>query len=486
VFPLLSFLLLWLYAGIAGFRPPVTRAALMLSFFFLGELFERDVSGFSSLSMAALLLLFLNPSNLFDASFQLSFAATAGIIFVVQRYRLADGKNLAKGVVICGLGAQVSVLPLIIYHFGIFYPAGFISNILFFPLAGLVVIAFPLLLLMPFLFVPVRMLLSFFLYSVTLVAQISPGIKVSLSLPLLILSYVFLLLLFADMGIKRKACALSAVFCGAMILAVLPSLLPFRENKLYILSAGKPAAVFVDDREAACFFSDSHRPPEVENVLIPFLKTRKGVRSFNLFYNDITYNHAGTLKAIGKAVEPWTVFEHESAGNEPFYDYYKKIFQGFPAMDFRLMKTGDRESLCAMEVEFLGEDGGRLAYLARKGEETILIAPYVGEVISRKLAGRTFTIAYISDFRNTADIRNVLGCTRYGYLVLPKKLKKFSVLNVPDGKTLYLSNGAVVTDFSAEPFAVSYYRDAFTADFRRNWKRLFFPGFLRREGLSLR
>ncbi len=74
--------IVWLYTWLTGLGPPVVRAAIMVSFSMAAELFGRQKSAFIALIIAAAAMTGFNPGLLFDASFQLSFAAMAGLIFV--------------------------------------------------------------------------------------------------------------------------------------------------------------------------------------------------------------------------------------------------------------------------------------------------------------------------------------------------------------------------------------------------------------------
>ena len=63
------------YVAIVQDRPPVERAALMAAVVLLARLFFRRVSILNSVSIAAVVLLLAQPSELGDSSFQLSFLA---------------------------------------------------------------------------------------------------------------------------------------------------------------------------------------------------------------------------------------------------------------------------------------------------------------------------------------------------------------------------------------------------------------------------
>src|SRR5439155_1313409 len=74
-------------------------------------LLEREAAVANSLALAALLILALRPGDLLDPGFQLSFAATAGIIAAPLPRGLVGG---ALGV---SLAAQLAVLPITLAHF---------------------------------------------------------------------------------------------------------------------------------------------------------------------------------------------------------------------------------------------------------------------------------------------------------------------------------------------------------------------------------
>ncbi len=70
---------LWTYALVAEEHTPILRAALMASFFLASWALFRRTHALNATGMAALCILAWRPSELFDASFQLSFAAVLAI-----------------------------------------------------------------------------------------------------------------------------------------------------------------------------------------------------------------------------------------------------------------------------------------------------------------------------------------------------------------------------------------------------------------------
>ena len=130
---LLALAAIWGYAALTGLSPSVVRAAAMFSGVQLALALSRPRSGVNLLCATASVMLLLWPNYLFDVSFQLSFAAVAGIFLlypplhaaVRSRFRAA---NAIWSVFIVGLAATLATLPLVSYHFGRIPLIGLVIN----------------------------------------------------------------------------------------------------------------------------------------------------------------------------------------------------------------------------------------------------------------------------------------------------------------------------------------------------------------------
>jgi len=109
------------YTLMVGAEPPSVRAAIMAGLAFTAQVLGRQEDGFIALIFAAITMLLISPLILFDVGFQLSFAATGGILFLEpilkERGRIFNlpvfGAELATT-----LAAQVGVMPIILANFG--------------------------------------------------------------------------------------------------------------------------------------------------------------------------------------------------------------------------------------------------------------------------------------------------------------------------------------------------------------------------------
>ncbi|MCE7925255.1 MAG: ComEC family competence protein [Haliscomenobacteraceae bacterium CHB4] len=113
---------IWGFAFITGATASVLRATVMFTTYLVGKALFRDASIWNILAASALGLLLYNPCFLFDAGFQLSYAAVAGMVFFYPRwYRISPilpvWADWAWKVLLIGFAAQLGTLPLSLYYF---------------------------------------------------------------------------------------------------------------------------------------------------------------------------------------------------------------------------------------------------------------------------------------------------------------------------------------------------------------------------------
>lgn len=137
--------IIWSFAGITGFSPSILRASIMFSFLSVGQSMQRHTSIYNSLSMAAFFMLLLDPNNLFNVGFQLSFLAVLGIVYFQPKiYRSFYFKNKIIqwlwNLSAVSIAAQLATFPLALYYFHQFPIYFLISNIIVIPSAFIVLL----------------------------------------------------------------------------------------------------------------------------------------------------------------------------------------------------------------------------------------------------------------------------------------------------------------------------------------------------------
>ncbi len=128
------------YALLTGLRPPVIRAALMITIGLVSLIIGRDTPSLAILSLACLIILLLNPLALFTASFQFSFLAVAGIVYFTPYLEVILKKlpSWLKRPLAISLSAQLFILPLLAFYFNRLPLIGVIANLIIAPLITIV------------------------------------------------------------------------------------------------------------------------------------------------------------------------------------------------------------------------------------------------------------------------------------------------------------------------------------------------------------
>jgi competence protein ComEC len=119
---------------VAGLEPSVLRAVVMGVVVLGARLLDREASVVNSLALAMLIILIARPEDLHDPGFQLSFAATAGIVLAPLP------RSLVLGGLAVSLAAQLAVLPITLVHFNQLSLIGPLANLAVVPLAAVATI----------------------------------------------------------------------------------------------------------------------------------------------------------------------------------------------------------------------------------------------------------------------------------------------------------------------------------------------------------
>ncbi len=128
------------FALVVGGQASVLRATVMGLLLLAAMLLDRESQLMNALALAALLLLAWRPGDLWDPGFQLSFAATAGIIYLTPAITTwLEGRSwpgwLATAVAV-SVGAQAAVTPVMLAHFNQLSLVGIAANLVVVPLAA--------------------------------------------------------------------------------------------------------------------------------------------------------------------------------------------------------------------------------------------------------------------------------------------------------------------------------------------------------------
>jgi ComEC/Rec2-related protein len=141
----LTISIVWLYAVLAGFKPPIVRAATMASIFLLAPRLRREANALSALVWAAFLWLLYEPGAFWEAGFRLSFLAVLSIVLLsshiyhgLDRFFLNRlSRKLGKWftfrfgwLLSISASVQFGLMPVLFFNFGYVPVWSMMSNLL--------------------------------------------------------------------------------------------------------------------------------------------------------------------------------------------------------------------------------------------------------------------------------------------------------------------------------------------------------------------
>ncbi|WP_251047368.1 DNA internalization-related competence protein ComEC/Rec2 [Planococcus sp. ISL-110] len=127
-----------LYAVIAGGAPSVWRAASMVSVVLAGKLFGFRLPIASIMLTSMVVFMLWNPYAMYKIGFQLSYGATFGIIYSLK-FLGGIQSSVKTGFAITFI-SQVTLYPLLLFHFYELSLSAFLVNSLFVPLFTLLIL----------------------------------------------------------------------------------------------------------------------------------------------------------------------------------------------------------------------------------------------------------------------------------------------------------------------------------------------------------
>ena len=139
------------YVLLSGLSVSAVRAFLMAMLILAAWLIDRPGLTLRNVGLAAGAILLVNPMAVFGAGFQLSFAATTGLVVWFETWRHRAGQNRAGDgggprprilrwagdLIMASLITSAATTPLTAQHFGTVTPWGVVANLAGIPLTGL-------------------------------------------------------------------------------------------------------------------------------------------------------------------------------------------------------------------------------------------------------------------------------------------------------------------------------------------------------------
>ncbi|MDD5063274.1 MAG: DNA internalization-related competence protein ComEC/Rec2 [Phycisphaerae bacterium] len=378
-------------------RAPTLRAAIIVFVFCISFFFHRPPNSLNTLSLAAIILLLIRPTQLFGAGWQLSFASVLGLLLFCRRNYLFlyEGitdifsfKEASKSkpffqiasrpgpyllqLFSTGFTAWVGGAGILLYHFYTINPLTVIWTIIVFPLvAGILTFGF------------VKIILSFLLPSAAMVLGIivnflsdcliwavklfaQAGISQILvgHVPITMIIFYYCFILFAFFVYFRRHLLIKKVICTAMILTLVTFLgvtkwqRTHRDNlTITCLDVGHGQAILAQlpGKANILFDAGSLYSKDIgRRIVTPFLDYSgiSEIDSIIISHNDV--DHINGIPEIAKCCEVGGVY-----ANEAFLDKTdqwgtaKFLKESLSKKGFRIRNLEDFNSNSAANIKIL-------------------------------------------------------------------------------------------------------------------------------------
>lgn len=354
-----------LYACLTDLTPSVVRASIMGSLFLVGGLFDRQADRINTLSVAALLILIVWPSAVFDLGCQLSFVATLSILAGYPRLkRLLPSRVrqsqawwalwIRDGLAV-SLAAQLGTAPIIAATFfqtSLISPVAnlFVGPLVFVAtsLGVLSALSGPISLTVAGLFNATNWLALKSIVWITAIFAKVPFASIPTAQPslyLIVAFYALTLLLLNPPQSKQTRWVLSLVLLtGALAVEWYVYEKPGR-LEITVLDVGQGDAVFVAFPNGKTMLIDGGpKTPDYDSgaqIVLPFLHAKGYRRIDTLVASHPHTDHYGGLTAVLEAVEVGEVITDGLTAETPqFRDWERTILKRH--IRYRSVLEGER------------------------------------------------------------------------------------------------------------------------------------------------
>jgi competence protein ComEC len=377
------------YAELVGGDVPVARAAAMAIVVLAGRALDMKADVVNLLALAALVLMGHRPSAVSDAGFQLSFAATLGIVVLTPR--IVQGwprwPLRLEAAVGASLAAQVVLLPLLILHFHRLSPAAPLLNLAAVPLSAVVLVAGLMVPLAAVLAPPLAPLVgdaawiaAHALLRSSLAVRLVPALDVRMPTPAAWSVALFVLgvsVLMARRG--ARGVALTAIGAVAMMASGGAS----GDGRLHVtvIDVGQGDAILLQSPGGRFMLVDAGGTFDGgfdvgEAVVAPYLWSRGVRRLDRLVITHAHPDHAGGALAVVAGFAPGEVWEGPAPRRDRGYGSLDEALRS-RAVGRRTVTAGAREEWDGVVLRVLGPRApGRPPWTTRNDDSVVLAVTY--------------------------------------------------------------------------------------------------------------
>lgn len=409
----------------------VLRATIMLVIFYLSKILFRKSDSLTNISISAIFILVMNPFNIYNSSFLLSFMATVGIILFYEYFNkiFKIKRNLKilkylKEQISLGISANITTLPIIATIYNKFSIIFIVSN----PISSfLVSIIIPLI----FIFLIctiissnlanlIGMLLTFFINLLLNFSKFCYKLRFfnfkigSIKIMNIVCYYIVIFFMYIKIkAIKKDKKIINKILKFIIIVNIIISTVSYfiiRINKgieVYFIDVGQGDStliitknnknILIDGGGNESLYKNTGNNEEDyigKNILYPYLINR-GVKSLDyMIISHFDSDHCGGLFYIMQNMKIKNIIIGKQFEQSENYEKFKKIAKS-TNVNIRIFQSGDRINIDNIFFETLWPDENSVISENNINNNSLVLKMMYGK----------FSILFTGDIENMAEQR---------------------------------------------------------------------------------
>ena len=367
------FLILFLifFASLTGGSPSVVRATIMSGIAIGSKLVYRKSDTINNIAISCLVILIINPYDILNLGFQLSFLGTLGIVlfnskitdfvqkvewWVKEKYLkkynvvcrdkvfckvLTKVINNVKSIIMIGISANLLMMPVLIYNSNTCSLVFIVSTILITPILGIMILTGYLttvisIISMKFasiIAIPFKFLINLFKY----IAELSSNIAIlrfTVVTPSLIemIIYYFLIFYFFLFYQKKHNKVIIKALIFFTVLCIVSKTITYTNHglRLYFIDVGQgDSCLIITETNQTILIdgggSETSSYDVGKNVLVPYLLDRKIKKIDYIIFSHFDSDHCKGLFTVMEELQVRNVVVSEQGEISDNYKYFIKL-----------------------------------------------------------------------------------------------------------------------------------------------------------------
>lgn len=402
-----SFTILFLifFCLIVGAYPSVLRATLMACLYFAAKLLSKESDFLNTISLASLVILLLNPMNLFSPGFQFTFIVSFFIFHFLEKFSNPETHGVSRKsseILLVSAAAFLASLPLNAYHFNQISIISILNNILLVPLMFIamngaliffliVIIGVPLVgLIEPILSIVCRCIieLSAMSYNVPFLSYRIPAPHILL----LIIYFIILMNIIYRIKMRKRYLFQSIVFAIIAFIIAIHPISPSETDgtTLEMLDVGQGQSIYIKTSEGKCILIDgggnnSYSEFMGERILSKFLWS-KGIKKIDVLI--LTHSHYDHIGGLWPVARNFRVSEFWENGLNPKDDVGYKLLKDNldPKCEKTIIREGFSRNIDDIQILCLSPEKSQDVPLKTRNDDSLVLL-FKGDSFSFLITG---------------------------------------------------------------------------------------------------